>query len=67
MTDIHIFKTHLPHEKAFLKSGRPLLLGSGISEEIVNQLQHHASLEIKAASRPEYIRLQRTYARKKHN
>ena len=67
MTDIHFFTTNLPHEKAFLKSGRPLLLGSGVLEEVVNHLQHHASLEIKAASTPGYVRVQRTYARKKQS
>jgi len=50
---------------AFLKSGRPLLLGSGVPEAVVDELQRNATTELKEASSPEYIRLQRIYARKK--
>ncbi|RDB28437.1 Secondary metabolism regulator laeA [Hypsizygus marmoreus] len=52
---------------AFLNSGRPLLLGSGVPEPIVNEIQHNAAMELKGALQPQYIRLQRVYARKKQH
>ncbi|KAJ6623079.1 hypothetical protein B0H10DRAFT_2011056 [Mycena sp. CBHHK59/15] len=50
---------------AFLKSGRPLLLGSGVPEPIVDELQVNAERELRAATYPQYVRLQSLYARKK--
>ncbi|KAG5639552.1 hypothetical protein H0H81_012223 [Sphagnurus paluster] len=50
----------------FMKSGRPMLLGSGVPEAVVNELEHNARLEIKHAWYPQYILLKRIYARKKH-
>ncbi|GLB35760.1 putative methyltransferase [Lyophyllum shimeji] len=52
---------------AFLKSGRPLLLGSGVPEAIVDELEYNATMELKTACSPQYIRLQRIYARKRHS
>ncbi|KAI0257290.1 S-adenosyl-L-methionine-dependent methyltransferase [Lactifluus subvellereus] len=49
----------------FLRSGRPLLLGSGLPESLVDELQHRAHLELKEARTTSYIRLERVYARKK--
>jgi len=50
---------------SFLKSGRPLLLGSGVPEPIVDELQLNAERELRSAARPQYIRLQSVYCRKK--
>ncbi|KAH9178870.1 hypothetical protein EDB89DRAFT_987720 [Lactarius sanguifluus] len=49
----------------FLRSGRPLLLGSGLPEPLVDELQQHSHLELKEARTVSYIRLERVYARKK--
>ena len=51
--------------QAFLRSGRPLLLGSGHSEPLVDELQHRAHLEVKEARIASYIRIERVYARKR--
>ncbi|KAJ7170294.1 hypothetical protein C8R43DRAFT_876010 [Mycena crocata] len=50
---------------AFLKSGRPLLLGSGVPELIVNELQINAERELRMAIYPQYLRFQRVYCRKR--
>ncbi|KAJ7116793.1 hypothetical protein C8R43DRAFT_1038078 [Mycena crocata] len=50
---------------SFLKSGRPLLLGSGVPEPIVNELQINAERELRMATYPQYIRCQSVYCRKK--
>ncbi|KAF8899162.1 hypothetical protein BD779DRAFT_1487304 [Infundibulicybe gibba] len=52
---------------AFLKSGRPLLLGSGLSEAIVDELEANASKELMEAKLQQFIRLQCVYAQKKIN
>ncbi|VDB91586.1 unnamed protein product [Peniophora sp. CBMAI 1063] len=49
---------------AFLKSGRPLLLKSGLSESIVDNLAMNAHQELRDARTPTYIRVQSVYARK---
>ncbi|KAJ7708943.1 hypothetical protein B0H17DRAFT_1031304 [Mycena rosella] len=49
----------------FLKSGRPLLLSSGVPEPVVDELQVNAEHELRSAARPQYIRLQSVYCRKK--
>ncbi|KAJ7036184.1 S-adenosyl-L-methionine-dependent methyltransferase [Mycena alexandri] len=49
----------------FLKSGRPLLLGTGVPEEIINELQVNAERELNWAARLQYIRCQSIYCRKK--
>jgi len=50
---------------AFLKSGRPLLLSSGVPESVVNELQTNAERELRDAARPQYVRIQSIYCRKK--
>ncbi|KAF8641132.1 hypothetical protein AX17_000774 [Amanita inopinata Kibby_2008] len=50
----------------FLNSGRPLLLGAGVPLEVVDHLQSNARQELLEARVPEYVRLRRVYARKKH-
>lgn len=50
---------------SFLKSGRPLLLGNGVSEQIVDELQRNAEHELRTAALPQYIRVQSVYCRKK--
>ncbi|KAF7347471.1 hypothetical protein MVEN_01503200 [Mycena venus] len=50
---------------SFLKSGRPLLLGSGVPERIVDELQVNAERELRTAARAQYIRCQSVYCRKK--
>ncbi|THV06547.1 S-adenosyl-L-methionine-dependent methyltransferase [Dendrothele bispora CBS 962.96] len=52
---------------AFLKSGRPLLLGSGVPEETVRQLEVNAEREQLRASQRHYVRLQCVWAQKKHD
>ncbi|KAJ7747808.1 hypothetical protein B0H16DRAFT_1554658 [Mycena metata] len=49
----------------FLKSGRPLLLGTGVPEETIDELQVNAERELNAAERLQYIRCQSIYCRKK--
>jgi hypothetical protein len=51
--------------QTFLRSGRPLLLMSGLPEPLVDELQHHTHLELKEARTVSYIRVERVYARKK--
>jgi len=50
---------------SFLKSGRPLLLGSGVPEAIVDELQINAERELRSVALPQYIRLQSVCCRKK--
>ncbi|KAJ7361299.1 hypothetical protein DFH08DRAFT_843703 [Mycena albidolilacea] len=50
---------------SFLKSCRPLLLGGGVPEAIVNELQGNAEWELRTAARAQYIRCQSVYCRKK--
>jgi hypothetical protein len=54
-----------PFSQTFLRSGRPLLLMSGLPEPLVDELQHHTHLELKEARTVSYIRVERVYARKK--
>lgn len=49
---------------AFLGSGRPLLLGSGIPEHLVNEIEHKARRELMEARTPLYILIQSVYAQK---
>lgn len=51
--------------KAFMRSGRPLLLGNGLSEEFVDQLENNAAAELDEAVTPVYVCIQNVYARKK--
>ncbi|KAH9486365.1 Putative ATP-dependent RNA helicase [Psilocybe cubensis] len=50
---------------AFLGAGRPLLLGSGLPEEIVDTLEQGAIREMEERKVTQYTRLQCVYARKK--
>ncbi|KAI9444949.1 hypothetical protein H4582DRAFT_2108727 [Lactarius indigo] len=51
--------------QTFLRSGRPLLLGSGLPESLVDELQYRTDLELKEARTVSYIRVERVYARKR--
>jgi hypothetical protein len=51
--------------KAFMKSGRPLLLGNGLTEDFVDQLENNAVAELNEAITPVYVCIQNVYARKK--
>jgi hypothetical protein len=51
--------------QAFLRSGRPLLLGSGLPESFVDELEHRAHVELMEARTVSYVRLERVYARKR--
>ncbi|KIK70473.1 hypothetical protein GYMLUDRAFT_32497 [Collybiopsis luxurians FD-317 M1] len=53
--------------RAFLKSGRPLLLGSGIPEDLVNEMEFNAEKELLSGQARHYIRLQCIHALKKQN
>lgn len=46
-------------------SARPLLLGTGVPEEVVNFLSEKAAQEVREARTPIYFRAQNVYARKK--
>ncbi|CAA7264772.1 unnamed protein product [Cyclocybe aegerita] len=50
---------------SFVRSGRPLLLGSGLSEDLVDDLEKNAMAELERRESPQYTRLQCVYARKK--
>lgn len=49
----------------FLKSGRPLLLGSNMPIALLNDLEAKARQEIEQAQMPHYIRVESVYARRK--
>ncbi|KAF8910024.1 S-adenosyl-L-methionine-dependent methyltransferase [Gymnopilus junonius] len=49
----------------FLRSGRPLLLGSGLPEDVINELEVNAVQEVNRRQTPQFTRLQCVYARKK--
>ncbi|KAF8580131.1 S-adenosyl-L-methionine-dependent methyltransferase [Ramaria rubella] len=49
----------------FLRSGRPLLFGNGISPAEVNILETNAARELQTAEHPLFARVQCVYARKK--
>ena len=44
-----------------------MLLGSGLPEDIVNQMEANVLKEMAEARIPQYTRVQRVYARKKSN
>ncbi|KAI9057027.1 hypothetical protein FKP32DRAFT_1615516 [Trametes sanguinea] len=50
---------------AFLKSGRPLLLGNGLDISLVDELETEAERELREAGAQTYIRVQNVYARRK--
>ncbi|KAF4604739.1 hypothetical protein EYR40_003517 [Pleurotus pulmonarius] len=50
---------------AFMASGRPLLLGVGVPESVVDELEEKATEELGGARHGTYIRLQRVIARKR--
>lgn len=50
---------------SFLKSGRPLLLGSGLDEDLVNSLERESMRELNSGSLHGYIRVQTVYAIKR--
>jgi hypothetical protein len=52
-------------DKAFLKSARPLLLGSGLPEVLVNELEQHARVELLESRIPYWIRIEEVYAIKR--
>ncbi|KAL4077513.1 S-adenosyl-L-methionine-dependent methyltransferase [Scleroderma citrinum] len=52
--------------QAFMKSGRPLLLGYGLSEEFVDTMQQRAYEELDEAKIPLYAHITNVYARKRH-
>ncbi|EGO05266.1 hypothetical protein SERLA73DRAFT_82854 [Serpula lacrymans var. lacrymans S7.3] len=51
---------------AFMRSGRPLLLSGGLSEEFVDDIMAKAQDELMEAKTPIYVHVQNVYARKKH-
>ncbi|EKM61450.1 uncharacterized protein PHACADRAFT_248069 [Phanerochaete carnosa HHB-10118-sp] len=50
---------------AFLLSGRPLLLGTGVPEQILDPLEEAARQELLEGRVPGYIRVEQVYARKR--
>jgi len=59
-----IAKTMREDMLAFLSSGRPLLLGAGIQEQLVNEVESRAREELLEARTPLYILIESVYARK---
>lgn len=51
--------------QAFLKSGRPLLLGTGIPEHMLNDCEDAARRELLEAKIPTYVLVEDVYARRK--
>ncbi|KAG9313965.1 S-adenosyl-L-methionine-dependent methyltransferase [Chiua virens] len=51
--------------QAFMKSGRPLLLGHGLSAEFVDAIERNACAELDTAETPVYVLIQNVYARKR--
>jgi hypothetical protein len=51
--------------QSFFKSGRPLLLGTGLNEEIVDLLERETTDELMEARYPHWLRLRCVYATKK--
>lgn len=51
--------------RAFLKSGRPLLLSNDVDLDTVEDLEGRAEQELLDASTQTYIRVQSVYARRK--
>jgi hypothetical protein len=51
--------------KSFMRSGRPLLLGAGIPQHVVDPLQEAAARELAENRVAGYIRVENAYARKK--
>jgi len=58
----HLFREDI---LMFLQSGRPLLLGNGIPEAEVDELEENARNELMEARVPTYIRVENVYARKR--
>ncbi|KAI6031338.1 S-adenosyl-L-methionine-dependent methyltransferase [Pisolithus microcarpus] len=52
--------------KAFMKSGRPLLLGHGLPANFVDAMEHNACQELDEAKTPLYALIRNVYARKRH-
>ncbi|THH29335.1 hypothetical protein EUX98_g4843 [Antrodiella citrinella] len=49
----------------FLKSGRPLLLGAGIPEDLVNKVEANATQELREARTKLFILIENVYAQKR--
>ena len=52
--------------QTFFRSGRPLLLGHGLSAEFVDAMERNACAELDEAVTPIYVLIQNVYARKRH-
>ncbi|KAF8559931.1 S-adenosyl-L-methionine-dependent methyltransferase [Imleria badia] len=52
--------------KTFFRSGRPLLLGHGLSAEFIDALERNACAELDEAVTPLYVLIQNVYARRRH-
>ncbi|EKM51768.1 uncharacterized protein PHACADRAFT_127622 [Phanerochaete carnosa HHB-10118-sp] len=50
---------------SFLKSGRPLLLGNGVPEQVLNPLEGEAERELVEGCVPGYIHVENVYARRR--
>ncbi|OBZ79387.1 hypothetical protein A0H81_01267 [Grifola frondosa] len=50
---------------AFLKSGRPLLLGNGMQESVLDDIEERARRELLECRCRTYIRVEHVYARKR--
>lgn len=53
--------------KSFLRSCRPLILGAGIPQSVLDPLEADAARELAEARVPGYIRVENAYGRKKAN
>jgi len=53
--------------QAFVKSGRPMLLSSGLRESLVDELEVNTMRELMDAKLPQYLKMQVVHALKKHS
>ncbi|KAH9929725.1 uncharacterized protein B0H18DRAFT_995942 [Fomitopsis serialis] len=60
----HVFRDDI---LAFLRSGRPLLLGSGVPEDVVDEVEENARVELMEARTQTYIRVENVYALKRRD
>ena len=64
-TFLFLFSTLTSIYQAFLRSGRPLLLGNGFAPEIISLLEKNCLEELKKRRTLQFTRVQNVYARKR--
>lgn len=59
------FANQDPDIQEFIRSGRPLLLGSGMPETLLDEIEQNTRRELDEGRTPHYIRCEYVYARRK--